>query len=164
MFTILQSVANHAASTASDGVVTEMRLDTAPSGKGDIALTAIYPRTLPKSQRPSPLVIANAAAEAGRVLPFVERIDVVGPFANVWLKTDTLFKQAFVGIARENIRVAKPERIMVEYLSPNTNKPLHLGHVRNGVLGSTVANLLSAVGHTVVRSILVNDRGEHICK
>lgn len=55
-------------------------------------------------------------------------------------------------------------RIMVEFSSPNTNKPLHLGHVRNNLLGSSVSNLLAAAGNDVVKTTLVNDRGVHICK
>jgi arginyl-tRNA synthetase len=54
--------------------------------------------------------------------------------------------------------------IMLEYSSPNTNKPLHLGHVRNNVLGYSVAEILKAAGHKVVKTNLVNDRGIHICK
>lgn len=54
--------------------------------------------------------------------------------------------------------------IMVEYSSPNTNKPLHLGHVRNNVLGYSVAQILKAAGHKVIKTNLVNDRGIHICK
>jgi arginyl-tRNA synthetase len=56
------------------------------------------------------------------------------------------------------------ERVMVEYSSPNTNKPLHLGHVRNNLLGYSVAQILKANGHEVIMSNLVNDRGIHICK
>lgn len=55
-------------------------------------------------------------------------------------------------------------RIMVEFSSPNTNKPLHLGHVRNNLLGSSVSNLLAAAGNDVIKTTLVNDRGVHICK
>jgi arginyl-tRNA synthetase len=54
--------------------------------------------------------------------------------------------------------------IMVEYSSPNTNKPLHLGHIRNNLLGFSVAKLLEANGHNVMKVNLVNDRGIHICK
>lgn len=54
--------------------------------------------------------------------------------------------------------------IMVEFSSPNTNKPLHLGHVRNNLLGSSVSSLLKAAGNNVVKTTLVNDRGVHICK
>ena len=55
-------------------------------------------------------------------------------------------------------------RIMVEFSSPNTNKPLHLGHVRNNLLGSSVSELLKAAGNEVIKVTLVNDRGVHICK
>ncbi len=55
-------------------------------------------------------------------------------------------------------------RIMVEFSSPNTNKPLHLGHVRNNLLGASVSELLKAAGNEVIKATLVNDRGVHICK
>ena len=54
--------------------------------------------------------------------------------------------------------------VMIEYSSPNTNKPLHLGHIRNNLLGFSVARILEAVGHSVIKANLVNDRGIHICK
>ena len=56
------------------------------------------------------------------------------------------------------------QKVMVEYSSPNTNKPLHLGHVRNNLLGFSVAEILSANGYDVIKANLVNDRGIHICK
>ena len=55
-------------------------------------------------------------------------------------------------------------RIMVEFSSPNTNKPLHLGHIRNNLLGDSVSRLLKAGGNEVIKSTIVNDRGVHICK
>lgn len=59
---------------------------------------------------------------------------------------------------------ANGKKVMVEYSSPNTNKPLHLGHVRNNLLGFSVAEILSASGYEVIKANLVNDRGIHICK
>ena len=56
------------------------------------------------------------------------------------------------------------ERIMVEFSSPNTNKPLHLGHIRNNLLGDSVSRILKACGNEVIKSTIVNDRGVHICK
>ena len=56
------------------------------------------------------------------------------------------------------------KRVMVEYSSPNTNKPLHLGHLRNNFLGWSVAEILKACGYEVFKSCIVNDRGVHICK
>ena len=59
---------------------------------------------------------------------------------------------------------ANGQKIMVEYSSPNTNKPLHLGHLRNNFLGWSVAEILKANGYEVIKSCIVNDRGIHICK
>lgn len=59
---------------------------------------------------------------------------------------------------------ANGRKLMVEYSSPNTNKPLHLGHIRNNLLGYSVAEILKAYGYEVVKANLVNDRGIHICK
>ena len=64
------------------------------------------------------------------------------------------------GFAKPNSK----ETIMVEYSSPNTNKPLHLGHIRNNLLGFSVAEILKAAGHKVYKTQIVNDRGIHICK
>ncbi len=64
----------------------------------------------------------------------------------------------------EKCRVSSPETILVEYSSPNTNKPLHLGHIRNNLLGFSLSRILSACGHKVIKTNIVNDRGIHICK
>jgi arginyl-tRNA synthetase len=64
----------------------------------------------------------------------------------------------------ENCQVSNPETILVEYSSPNTNKPLHLGHIRNNLLGYSLYRILSACGHHVIKTNIVNDRGIHICK
>ncbi len=61
-------------------------------------------------------------------------------------------------------RADKSETILVEYSSPNTNKPLHLGHIRNNLLGFSLYRILSACGHKVIKTNIVNDRGIHICK
>ena len=58
----------------------------------------------------------------------------------------------------------KHRKVMVEYSSPNTNKPLHLGHLRNNFLGWSIAEILKANGYDIVRTCIVNDRGVHICK
>ncbi|RZL12947.1 MAG: arginine--tRNA ligase, partial [Pedobacter sp.] len=77
-----------------------------------------------------------------------------------WLN---LFNNELLGADFGNIQPNK-QKVMVEYSSPNTNKPLHLGHVRNNLLGYSVAELLKASGYDVVKVNLVNDRGIHICK
>jgi arginyl-tRNA synthetase len=60
--------------------------------------------------------------------------------------------------------IAAPQKMMVEYSSPNTNKPLHLGHLRNNFLGWSIAEILKATGNDVMKTCIVNDRGIHICK
>ena len=64
----------------------------------------------------------------------------------------------------EECQVANPQTILVEYSSPNTNKPLHLGHIRNNLLGFSLYRILSGCGHRVIKTNIVNDRGIHICK
>jgi arginyl-tRNA synthetase len=64
----------------------------------------------------------------------------------------------------ESCKVSDAETILVEYSSPNTNKPLHLGHIRNNLLGYSLYRILDACGHKVIKTNIVNDRGIHICK
>ena len=73
---------------------------------------------------------------------------------------DQIRKNKHFGLAAPNSK----EAILVEYSSPNTNKPLHLGHIRNNLLGYSVAEILKAAGHKVYKTQIINDRGIHICK
>ncbi len=99
---------------------------------------------------------------------FVNRYNVVSGFLNVVI-ADSYYVQAFQ-LMQENKQfghvktTAESEVIMVEYSSPNTNKPLHLGHVRNNLLGFSVAEILKAAGKKVYKTQIINDRGIHICK
>lgn len=93
--------------------------------------------------------------------------NVIKGFLNLVI-TDSYYID-FLNNIKENstFGFAKPnskETIMVEYSSPNTNKPLHLGHIRNNLLGFSVAEILKAAGHKVYKTQIVNDRGIHICK
>ncbi len=81
---------------------------------------------------------------------------------NWWVK---FFKEfSLQGNLFEPCKVKNPETIMVEYSSPNTNKPLHLGHIRNNLLGFSLYHLLKSCGHNAIKTNIVNDRGIHICK
>lgn len=96
----------------------------------------------------------------------VESFNVIKGFLNLVL-TDAYWLSIFENeVLADNFGLLpnNGEKIMVEYSSPNTNKPLHLGHVRNNLLGYSVSNLLEAAGFDVVKANLVNDRGIHICK
>jgi len=99
-------------------------------------------------------------------LRMVKSFNVVKGFLNIelhdtyWLST---FKEALLD---DNFGKSplKNQKVMVEYSSPNTNKPLHLGHLRNNFLGFSVAQILDFAGYEVIKANLVNDRGIHICK
>jgi arginyl-tRNA synthetase len=99
---------------------------------------------------------------------FVDRYNVVSGFLNVVI-SDSYYVQLFHSMHQnEDFGKVEPtaasEVIMVEYSSPNTNKPLHLGHVRNNLLGYSVAEILKAAGKKVYKTQIINDRGIHICK
>lgn len=95
----------------------------------------------------------------------VADFNVIKGFLNIVL-SDAYWFATFQEITNLNFgQLAKNgEKVMVEYSSPNTNKPLHLGHVRNNLLGFSVAEILKAAGYQVIKANLVNDRGIHICK
>ncbi len=109
----------------------------------------------------SPSQIAIKLAEKLQGNEFGE-FKAVGPYVNIIVDNNILFSSICNGNPTQIQLDSKT--IMVEYLSPNTNKPLHLGHVRNGVTGMAVSNILEHVGHHVIKANLVNDRGVHICK
>ncbi|WP_026898480.1 arginine--tRNA ligase [Daejeonella oryzae] len=92
--------------------------------------------------------------------------NVVKGFLNLAIADDFWVDQLYSDISKESYGQfpANGKKVMVEYSSPNTNKPLHLGHVRNNLLGYSVAAILEASGCEVVKVNLVNDRGIHICK
>ena len=98
----------------------------------------------------------------------VSGFNVIKGFLNLEI-SDTWWVDYFKKIAAEkthleNCKVLHPETILVEYSSPNTNKPLHLGHIRNNLLGFSLYRILSGCGHRVIKTNIVNDRGIHICK
>lgn len=98
----------------------------------------------------------------------ITKYNVVKGFLNFSLST-AFWLNEFKAISAETNYGIKPanssgKQIMLEYSSPNTNKPLHLGHVRNNLLGYAVATILKTQGHEVIKVNLVNDRGIHICK
>lgn len=101
-------------------------------------------------------------------LPHVSGFNVIKGFLNIEI-SDRWWVEYFAGLAATNdlyakCRSVKPETILVEYSSPNTNKPLHLGHIRNNLLGFSLYRILSSCGHRVIKTNIVNDRGIHICK
>ena len=96
----------------------------------------------------------------------VSAFNVIKGFLNISIASGYWIGQLNNVIAADDFAVFKPngKKVMVEYSSPNTNKPLHLGHVRNNLLGYSVTQILAAAGYEVIKTNLVNDRGIHICK
>jgi len=96
----------------------------------------------------------------------VSAFNVIKGFLNISISSTYWIEQLNNVISADDFAVFKPngKKVMVEYSSPNTNKPLHLGHVRNNLLGYSVTQILNAAGYEVVKANLVNDRGIHICK
>ena len=132
--------------------------------EGDYTVV-VFP--LLRASRKSPEATATELGEKiVATTPEIKSFNVIKGFLN--LVVDASFWAArFAEIAATEdygMAPASGRTIMIEYSSPNTNKPLHLGHIRNNLLGYSVATILKANGHNVIKVNLVNDRGIHICK
>lgn len=120
---------------------------------------------LVKLLKKNPELIGN---ELGTALTaegnFVESYNVVKGFLNIIINSQFFINN--LKHSEEELHHINPkkEAVMVEYCSPNTNKPLHLGHVRNNLLGFSVSKILKEAGYEVVKTQIINDRGIHICK
>ena len=116
----------------------------------------------------APDKLASAIAEYLAAHDDVEKVDTVKAFINVTIKPAALYRDTVADIEKllENVKLPEAERrkILIEFSAPNTNKPQHLGHVRNNTIGQATASMLARVGHNVIPINLVNDRGIHICK
>jgi arginyl-tRNA synthetase len=99
-------------------------------------------------------------------LPFVNSYNLIKGFLNLEMKNDFWIEELKNIAAQADYGKGnrKGEKVMVEYSSPNTNKPLHLGHIRNILLGSSTAYILEAAGYDVIKTQIINDRGVAICK
>ncbi len=138
---------------------------TNPDFDGDYTFV-VFP--LLRISQSTPEATATAIGEhLKQHAPIVSDFNVVKGFLNIVLKTDIyadFLKSQWDNASFGQTTLGEGKKVMVEYSSPNTNKPLHLGHVRNNLLGMSVANLYKAAGYQVVMANLVNDRGIHICK
>jgi arginyl-tRNA synthetase len=133
--------------------------------EGDLTLV-VFP--LLRYSGKSPEVTAG---ELGKYItganPGISSFNVIKGFLNLkvsysaWLNE---FIGLWTGTAASRFNGRKGQTILIEYSSPNTNKPLHLGHIRNNLLGYSLARILGACGHRVYKTNIVNDRGIHICK
>ena len=139
---------------------------TKPQFEGDLTVV-VFPLLKFASKKPTEL-----ASELGDFLQAeiaeIASYNVVQGFLNIQIATAYYIKalkdihaDAHFGIKNSD---GAADKILVEYSSPNTNKPLHLGHIRNNLLGASVSNILAANGQNVHTTQIINDRGIHICK
>jgi arginyl-tRNA synthetase len=132
---------------------------------GDITVNCFrFARALKKN----PMELAGSVAEFLSNHEDVDGVETVKAFVNVVLKPEAVHNDvvADMNALMKNVgfEKEKEKKILVEFSAPNTNKPQHLGHVRNNTLGMSLVSLLRRVGHEVTAVNLINDRGIHICK
>lgn len=136
------------------------------AGAGDLSLST---HRYAKALRKAPDAIATMLAEVARQHPLVSAAEVKSGFLNLTFSPAALAERTVRWALSDDGALGRSQalagqRVLIEYSSPNTNKPQHLGHCRNNVLGQVTANLLTAAGAEVSRFNLINDRGIHICK
>jgi arginyl-tRNA synthetase len=133
--------------------------------EGDVTIV-VFP--LLKLLKTSPIELANSLGDyiVENEKSFTS-FNVVSGFLNI-VVSDNYYLNHFNAIKNEEdfgyVKSTSNDCTMVEYSSPNTNKPLHLGHIRNNLLGYSVAQILKASGRNVLKTQIINDRGIHICK
>ncbi|UTD13011.1 arginine--tRNA ligase [Treponema denticola] len=168
---IIADTLNGIAPETCDKILPELiNIETPPNPEmGDVAFPLF---TFAKSFKSSPAKIASDVC--ARLL---ENEDIkkygmpkaIGPYLNVFLAKGDLASNVLDKVLKEKENYGKTsslsgKRIMIEFSSPNTNKPLHLGHLRNDALGESISRILKFCGADVFKVNIINDRGVHICK
>jgi arginyl-tRNA synthetase len=147
--------------------VGEDQLELPPDPKlGDISCTVAFGTA--KKKKKDPAEVAAEIAAKLDVSGMVSQIKVAGPYINFFLDrtkfAENVIGEIFVKGDKYGDKKLSDETILVEFPAPNTNKPLHLGHLRNMAIGESVSRIFESQGYKVVRINLNNDRGVHICK
>ena len=136
-----------------------------PNMNGEITINCFR---LAKELRQKPDTIAEKTEVFLLKHPDIEGVERIKAFVNVTLKVKALYAEtiADINLLLKNAVLdnSQKEKTLIEYSAPNTNKPLHLGHLRNNALGMALTSLLRRVGNDVIAVNLINDRGIHICK
>lgn len=133
---------------------------------GDLALPCFI---LAKNLKKNPVEIAKEIADGVAKDEIILKTEAVGPYVNFFFDPKYIFKSVCEKALKQKDEyggsdLGVKKKVLVEYSGPNTNKPLHLGHARNNILGMAVSNILEAVGYKVTKANLINDRGVHINK
>lgn len=122
-----------------------------------------------KMVKKNPNEVAAMIAKNFPANPLILEVSAAGPYLNLKVKKDTLSQTVCSNILGEKENFGRSNegancRVMIEYSSPNTNKPLHIGHIRNNLIGMALSNIFEFCGYELIKSNLINDRGIHICK
>jgi arginyl-tRNA synthetase len=132
--------------------------ETPSSIKADLALPCF-------SLGKNPAEIAKKIVKDMSSAVLVKELKAEGPYVNFYADWDKLGKDVIEEAAKQDYGKQKQKKkIMIEYSSPNTNKPLHVGHLRNDSLGMAISNILEFSGNEVIKTEIINDRGVHISK
>ena len=133
--------------------------------EGDLTLI-VFP-LLRISKKPPHITAEEIGGKLVEKVDTIDRFNVVKGFLNLSLASDYWLSFLKQNVKKEDFGFAHPDGnkpVIIEYSSPNTNKPIHLGHIRNNLLGFSLAEILKANGKNVIKVNLINDRGIHICK
>jgi len=138
----------------------------------EISYTYAFPCfQLAKWEKKAPNIIAENLQKNLSLTDYLESIEAIGPYLNFKIKSSIILQNIYelggdYGRIYEEAKKkkSKPSKIVIEYPAPNTNKPLHFGHIRNILLGRSISNLLRYKGDNVFEVNLYNNRGIHICK
>ncbi len=166
---IAQALTRAAAAEGAGGVACQVTYPP-QHDQGDYASNAAF--LIARETGRSPRDVAEAVQERlqndADVMSVCQSVEIAGPgFLNFFIKDETLqdiVREAAGDAQFGRVQNAREGTVLIEFSSPNTNKPLHLGHLRNDFLGMAIGNIMEALGHSVVRTEIVNDRGIHICK
>jgi len=145
----------------------DLKIEPTPDKSlGDFGFDCFF---LAKLLKKDPKKIAENIRDKILPLKLVKKIEVKGAFVNLTFKKTEFIEDVINTVLTLNFRygsndTGKNEKIMIEYSAPNTNKPQHLGHVRNNVLGMSLSKIYQKSGFDVVKVNLINDRGIHITK
>ncbi|MFH1838656.1 MAG: arginine--tRNA ligase [Candidatus Kuenenbacteria bacterium] len=140
----------------------EIIIEQPPESKmGDFCFSCFL---LAKEIKKSPKEIAEILAQEIKSDKITKEIKAIGPYLNFFIHREIFFENIYKNLQEKKKRKKILSKIMIEFSSPNTNKPLHLGHFRSSILGMSLANLLEENNCKVIKANLINDRGVHICK
>ncbi len=139
----------------------QINLEIPPDSKlGDYAFPCFQ---LSKNMKKNPVEIAKNLSKTLKPKKLIKEIKEAGPYLNFYIDKEELARLTVKDILKKKENYgkssSKKQKVMVEFVSPNTNKSLHLGHVRNGILGESISRILEFSGSKVIRTCLNNDRG-----